>query len=262
MKLLQLTAIDEVRVTPKPLFQHFTKNVLLYDVDEDFTAREVAENLQLCGGTFALREVFRQQFKEQRGRSAGKVYKGFGVFVTYIGPAVIEEAFLMRRSLKFKAMNPGALQCRNCLRYGHSQRICRQKGARCAECSGSHATEQHSNLMTLLAIVNRGRADTEKVSAPPLQCWHCLEVWLIDTAHRANDRVCLFFKKEQDIQEEAYIRCCSRQDVIKRRSRLRSNVSFAAVAQGGLTRLYRVETPAKELKNQQDVVKDLQQVMR
>lgn len=127
----------------------------------------------------------------------------------------------MRRSLRFKAMIPRPLQCNNCLRYGHSQKFCRQKSPRCAECSGAHATLQHANIVAQLDIANRGRPEIEKKSLPTTPCWHCAEGRLMEITHRANDPSCPIFKREQDLQEEAYVKCCSRQDVLKRRGHLR-----------------------------------------
>lgn len=159
-------------------------------------------------------------------------------------------------------MVPRPLQCYNCLRYGHSRKFCRQRGPRCAECGGAHATEHHANLLAQLEITNRGRPETEKISPPQTQCLHCVEGRWMDTSHRANDRNCPVYKREQELQEEAYMRCCSRQEALKRRGHLRKGVSFGEVVREEALHQQRAEKTNKSLQDHKEMINDFRQMIR
>lgn len=257
LKLMELRQFGEVSVTAQPMLQRFTKRILVYDVDEDFTAREVAETLQIRGGTFTICEAFRQQFRTNRNEGTLSAFKGFGMFVTYIGPAFPEKVFLCRRSMKFRSLIPRPLQCEHCLRYGHSKRFCRQKSPRCAECAGGHSTEHHADILTQLEITNRSRDPSDRVEAPPTRCVHCDHDGRADAAHAATDPSCPVHRDEQEIQEEAYVKCLSRKEAVLRRGRLQKVGTFATALAGERFQPQRIDRVEENVRQQRDLISEI-----
>lgn len=181
---------------------------------------------------------------------------------TYIGPALIEKVFLCRRSMKFRSLIPRPLQCEHCLRYGHSKRFCRQKSPRCAECGGVHTSEHHAHILTQLEITNRSRKPSEHVAASPTRCVHCEHNHKADTAHSATDAACPMYRDEQEIQEEAYVKCLSRKEALLRRGRLQKFGTFAKAVAGEQLQPQRIERVEESVRQQRDLISEILKKLR
>ena len=231
LSLTRLVSLSGIPVVGSLLVQRFTKRILLHDIEEDLPAKTIAQNLCFFGrGQFVVQEVFRQRVADE-----GALYKGSGVFVTYVGSAEPDKVFLCHMDVSFKPLYPRALQCSKCQRFGHSQKFCRGT-ARCAECGGNHDINGHSLLLQEIELMNHGKAPEEFTPLPKISCVLCKEKGLTDIFHRANDRkVCPQHKSEAEINKYAYINSVSRQDALKHKGRLRTGVSFASVTQGPTT---------------------------
>jgi len=184
LHLFRMKHFEGIEVTSTFLIQQYTKRLLLFDIDEDFSAEEVAKRLRIKGGVCAIKEVYRQSVRETFPYvESTPAYQGYGVFVTYIGFASPEKVFLGSASLRCRILFPRPLQCRKCLHYGHSERGCNPTVYHCGKCAGQHNTKYHQKAVDHIEINNIGRDSADVVPSPPKRCLRCVEKKLTPNDH-------------------------------------------------------------------------------
>lgn len=227
LQLLRMTKFEDIEVNAHLLVQQYTKRLLILDIDEDFTAREIADGLKIFGGACEVKEVFRQAVRIKNEVGVEEVFKGFGAFVTYIGTPAPEKVAIGSASLRFRSLFPRPLQCRKCWRFGHGERFCHSSTFRCAICADKHATSDHQKFVDRLELDYLAANPEGTFPGIPVRCAVCANK--SDCNHRATDKNCPEFKLESDIHHTAYVKCISRRDALKLRGGIRAQHSYADV---------------------------------
>ena len=75
-------------------------------------------------------------------------------------------------------INSGALQCKNCWKWGHMASICHIQGAKCVKCNGPYLTSHHRHFIWYCKAnskTNPPRLETKKSKPCPysFKCLNC-----------------------------------------------------------------------------------------